>query len=74
MIKFTRCPRSCKIKHQDIEFKTRRTQIIEIKEQDNGKIKKEQNKTNSENLPEYFRPFTHLFNKKKFEKLPEQRE
>ena len=25
-IKFTRCPESCKIKHQDIEFKTRRTQ------------------------------------------------
>ena len=25
-IKFTRCPGSCKIKHQDIEFKTRRTQ------------------------------------------------
>ena len=74
MIKFTRCPRSCKIKHQDIEFKTRRTQIIEIKEQDNGKIKKEQNKTNSENLPEYFQLFTHLFNKKKFEKLPEQHE
>jgi len=74
MIKFTRCPRSCKIKHQDIEFKTRRTQIIEIKEQDNGKIRKEQDKTNSENLPEYLRPFTHLFNKKKFEKLLEQRE
>jgi len=24
-IKFTRCPESCKIKHQNIEFKTRRT-------------------------------------------------
>ena len=27
---------------------------------------------NSEDLLEYIRPFTHLFNKKKFEKLPER--
>jgi len=27
-IKFTRCPGSCKMKHQDIEFKTRRTQTM----------------------------------------------
>jgi len=27
---------------------------------------------NSEDLPEYIWPFTHLFNKKKFEKLPER--
>ena len=29
MIKFTRCPGSCTMKHQDIRFKTRRTQTIE---------------------------------------------
>ena len=29
---------------------------------------------NPEDLPEYIRPFTHLFNKKKFEKLLERRE
>jgi len=29
---FTRCPGSCRIKHQDIEFKTRRTQATENKE------------------------------------------
>jgi len=29
---------------------------------------------NPKDLPEYIRPFTHLFNKKKFKKLPEQRE
>jgi len=29
---------------------------------------------NPEDLPEYIRPFMHLFNKKKFEKLPERRE
>ena len=41
-------------------------------EQNNGKIRKEPDKTNLENLLEYIQPFTHLFNKKKFEKLPER--
>jgi len=35
---------------------------------------KELDLTNSENLLEYIQPFTHLFNKKKFEKLLERRE
>jgi len=61
------------MKHQDIEFKTRRTQVIESKEQDNGKISKELDTTNSEDLLKYIQPFIHFFNKKKFEKLPEQR-
>ena len=43
-------------------------------EQDNGEVGKEPDKTNLEDLPEYIQPFTHLFNKKKFEKLPEWRE
>ena len=38
-------------------------------EQDNGEIGKEPDRTNPEDLPEYIRPFTHLFNKKKFKKL-----
>ena len=42
--------------------------------QDNSEIGKEPDKTNLEDLPEYIHPFTHLFNKKKFEKLPERRE
>jgi len=41
-------------------------------EQNNGKIGKEPDKTNPEDLPDYIRPFTHLFNKKKFEKLLER--
>ena len=41
-------------------------------EQDNGEIRKKLDKTNPEDLPEYIQPFTHLFNKKKFEKLPER--
>ena len=60
------------MKHQDIKFKTRRTQATKTIEQDNGEIGKKPDKTNPEDLPEYIRPFTHLFNKKKFEKLPEQ--
>jgi len=44
---------------------------METIEQDNGEIGKELDKTNSENLPEYIQPFTHLFNKKKFKKLLE---
>ena len=73
-IKFMRCLESCKMKHQDIEFKTRRTQAIETTTQDNREIGKEPNKTDSEDLPDYIQPFIHLFNKKKFEKLLEQRE
>ena len=74
-IKFTRCPGSCIMKHKDIRFKTQRTktmETIETKEQNNGKIGKELDRTNPEDLPEYILPFMHLFNKKKFEKLPER--
>ena len=79
IIKFTRCPGNCMMKHEDIRFKTRRNKMTETtttdkKEKDNGKIGKEQDKTNPEDLPDYIRPFTHLFNKKKFEKLPERQE
>ena len=52
-IQFTKCPGSCKMKHQDIEFKTRRIQAIENKEQNNGEIGKEPDATNPENLPDY---------------------
>ena len=69
-IKFTRCPESYKMKHQDIEFKTKR-HAMETTKQDNGKIRKEPDKMNPEDLLEYIQPFIHLFNKKKFEKLPE---
>ena len=63
--------------HKDIQFNSRRTKETETKDnqkQDNGEIRKEPDKMNLENLPEYIRPFTHLFNKKKFKKLPEKRE
>jgi len=41
------------MKHQDIKFKTRRTQAMETIEQNNGEIGKELDKTNLEDLPEY---------------------
>jgi len=72
IIKFTRCPGNCTMKHEDIRFKSRRTkatETIDNKEQDNGEIGKEQDKTNPEDLPEYIWLFTHLFNKKKFKKV-----
>ena len=72
-IKFTRCPGNCTMKHEDIWFKTRRNKTMETTTMDNGKIGKEPDKTNPEDLLDYIRPFTHLFNKKKFEKLPERR-
>jgi len=62
------------MKHQDIGFKTRRTKATKTTTQDNGEIRKELDKTNPEDLPDYIQPFTHLFNKKKFEKLPEKYE
>jgi len=52
-IKFMRCPGSCKMKYQDIEFKTRRIQTMETTEQNNGEIGKELDKTNLEDLLEY---------------------
>jgi len=50
---FTRCPGSCKMKHQDIKFKTRRIQATETKEQNNSKIGKEPDTTSLEDLLEY---------------------
>ena len=42
--------------------------------QDNDKIEKKLDKTNPEDLLNYIQPFIHLFNKKKFEKLPDRHE
>ena len=56
IIKFTRCPGNCMMKHEDIWFKTRRTKKMETKDtmtQDNREIGKELDKTNPKNLLEY---------------------
>ena len=55
-IKFTRCPGSCTMKHEDIRFKTRRTKAMEITEQNNRGIGKEPDNTSSEDLPDYIDP------------------
>ena len=75
-IQFTRCPRKCKIRYQDIMFTSRIQRLQPIDDKDKGQqdIGKELDLTNLEDLPEYIQQFTHLFNKKKFKKLPEQRE
>jgi len=62
------------MKHEDIRFKTRRTKAMDTTEQNNSEIGKELDKTNPKDLPDYIQPFTHLFNKKKFEKLPKRHE
>jgi len=75
-IKFTRCPGNCTMTHKDIRFNSRRTKetVTDKTEQDNGEIGKKPDMTNPEDLLKYIQPFTHLFNKKKFKKLPERRE
>ena len=44
------------------------------KDKEQQEIGKKPDPTNPEDLPDYIHPFTHLFNKKKFEKLPDRRE
>ena len=47
---------------------------METQDKNQQEIGKKLDLTNLKDLPEYIQPFTHLFNKKKFEKLPERRE
>ena len=49
---FTRCPRSYRIKHQDIRFKTRRMQATETQDKDQ-EVGKKPDPTNPEDLPDY---------------------
>jgi len=73
-IKFTRCLRTCKMNHQNILFTSnRRTQAME-KNKEQQEIGKKLDPTNPEDLLDYIRPFTHIFNKKKFKKLLDRRE
>ena len=74
IIWFTRCPKTYRTKHQDIIFKTKRAQATDTQNKGQHKIEKEPDLINTEDLPEYIWPFTYLFNKKKFKKLPEQQE
>jgi len=62
------------MKHQNIKFKTRRIQAMEINNKDQQEIEKELDPMNLEDFLNYIQHFTHLINKKKFEKLPERQE
>jgi len=59
VIKFTKSPGNCKMKHKDIRFKARRNKTMKTmvtmdkKEQNNREIGKEPDKTNLEDLLEY---------------------
>ena len=52
-IKFTRCPGSCRMKHQDIKFKIWQTQAIKTSDKDKLDIGKKPDPTNLEDLPDY---------------------
>jgi len=75
-VRFTRCLKTCRTRYQDILFTSNnwRTQAKNKKDNNHQKIGKEPDPTNPEDLPDYIQPFMHLFNKKKFKKLPERRE
>ena len=62
--------------YKNIWFNSRWTKktATDKTERDNGKIGQKLDPTNPEDLPKYIRPFTHLFNKKKFKKLLERHE
>ena len=61
------------MKYQNIEFKTRRTQTTETLNKNKSEIGKKPDLINPEDIPEYIQPLIHLFNKKKFEKLPKRK-
>ena len=74
IIQFTRCPGHCKTEHESIRFTPWSRRLLPKEEEESNGGDKEPDPTNPEDLPKYVQPFTHLFNKKKFEKLPERQE
>jgi hypothetical protein len=68
-IKFNRCPDSCSFPHNDIYFEP---QLRRLQTTDDCPEEKEPDPTNPEDLPQYIRKFSHLFNKKNFDKLPQR--
>ena len=74
VIQFTRCLGHCKIEHESIWFTPWSRRLLPKKKKESKKGDKEPDPTNPKNLLKYVQPFTHLFNKKKFKKLPERQE
>jgi len=52
-IRFTRCPGSCRVKHQNIKFKTQRTQAKESLDKNKLNIDKKPDPMNPEDLLDY---------------------
>jgi len=52
-IRFTRCPGSCRVKHQNIKFKTQRTQAKETLDKNKLNIGKKPDPMNPEDLLDY---------------------
>jgi Fe-S-cluster containining protein len=71
IMKFKNCPETCKFPHNDIPFPRMRRLKADT---ENSPEEKEADPTNPEDLPSYIQPFTHLFNKKNFDKLPDRTE
>jgi len=74
VIWFTRCPEHCKTEHESIWFTSWSRRLLPKEEEESKGGNKEPNPTNPEDLPKYVQLFTHLFNKKKFKKLPDKQE
>lgn len=62
-VKFSRCPNNCTIPHETIHFGSYTRKLEQVQE-------KSADTTQPTDLPKYLRPYTHLFNKKNFNKLP----
>jgi len=72
VIQFIRCPGYCKMKHESIWFTPWLRRLLPKEEEESKGEDKESNPTNPKDLPKYVQLFIHLFNKKKFKKLPDQ--
>jgi len=67
-------PEHYKIEHESIQFTPWSRRLLPKEEEESKRGNKEPDPTNPEDFPKYVQPFTHLFNKKKFKKLPDKRE
>jgi len=74
VIQFTRYPEHCKTEHKSIRFTPWSRRLLPKEEEESKGGDKELDPTNPEDLLKYIQPFIHLFNKKKFEKLPDRQE
>ena len=53
VIQFTKCPKSCRIPHQNIIFRNKRVQLMDNQNKEQQEINKRLDLINLEDLPEY---------------------